>query len=84
MNYYNLPKKDLLVLINKKLDVMIDLLKTEKPDNRKSEFINEISGDVEVLEPRNVFVRPSKSIGGCNDDCPCKNRKGRPDPLPYA
>jgi len=84
MNYYNLPKKDLLVLINKKLDVIVAWTQKYPHDNRMSELVREISGEIDVIEPRHTYKRPMRVIAKHDDKCMCRKRDNWVDPLPYA
>lgn len=73
-----------LAILEAKVDLVLELLSIKNRNNRINEMVREISGEIEVLEPHGVYVRPRKSIGGCSSDCICRNRKNGTDPLPYA
>ena len=74
MDYYNMTKKDLLVLANKKLDVIMEWTQKYPLDNRMSELVREISGEIDVVEPRNTFQRPVQGIAKCGSNCACRKQ----------
>lgn len=68
-----------------KIDLALQLLATKKQAARAAELVREISGEIDVVSPADTFVRRNrKTIGGCSDDCMCKQRRNPKDPLPYA
>jgi len=52
--------------------------------SRTNELVREVSGNVEVVEPKNVYQRPSRGTAKCAGNCKCRQQGTYTEKLPYA
>ena len=73
MNYDKMTKKEMLQLLNEKLDLILD--KISGDNEAPIPFTVVASGPVEVTKPAGSYTQPKPDYPrGCGKDCACKQK----------